>query len=76
MKTHLRNSIVGRVDSLQTFFTGDPNADIGSLNHADIVGTVSDRKCHNTQTVLHELDYEGLLERRHTTANDTAALGG
>lgn len=59
---------------MKTFFTRNTDTDISSLNHTDIVGTVSNCKRHDTQTILDQPHDEGLLERRHTAADDTLAL--
>jgi hypothetical protein len=38
----LRNGNIGTPSSLETFDTGDTNTNVRRLDHADIIGTVSD----------------------------------
>jgi hypothetical protein len=41
--------------------TGDPNTDVSSLNHADVVGTVSNSEKRGAGTPLDEFNDESLL---------------
>jgi hypothetical protein len=43
------------------------------LDHADIVGTVTDRKGHYVEAIFDELDNKSFLKRGDTTANDALA---
>lgn len=74
--TYLCNSIVGRVDRLQTFFTRYSHADIGSLNHADVVRPVANCQRHRTNAFFDQFDNERLLQRRYAATNDSLALDG
>lgn len=63
----LRNGNVGRACGLETFNTRDTNANVRSLDHADVVGAVTDCEQNGLLVLLDELDDECLLQRGHTT---------
>lgn len=44
-----------------------------TLDHADIVGAVPDGQGHSFLVLLHQLHHLGLLQRRHTAADDGLA---
>jgi len=71
--TYLGDSIIGRVNSLQTFLTANADSNISSLDHADIIGTITDRECHCTEAVFDEFDNKSFLKRGDATANDAFA---
>lgn len=52
---------VGRPGSLETFMARDPDADVGSLDHRDVVRAVADREQDRFEVLLDELDDERLL---------------
>ena len=68
----LRYGKVGAVHSLPALLAADTDADLGLLNHADVVCAVSDRKSHwcRLDVILNESDYEGLLAGRYSAGND------
>lgn len=72
-KSHLTDGVVRRVDSLQTLFARNTNADVGRLDHADIVGTITNGECHRADAFLDEANDEGFLQWRHSTTNDSFA---
>lgn len=72
-EAELAHRVVARVDRLKSFFSCDADADIGGLDHRDVVGAVTDSEAHGSETVLDKADDEGLLERRGTAADDGAA---
>lgn len=72
---HLCNSIVRRINSLEPLFARDSDPNVCRLNHADIVRSISDGKCHGTETILHQIHNECFLERRHSTTDYTVAQG-
>ena len=73
-KSKLRNSIIGRIDSLKTFFSRNTNPNISRLDHTNIIGSISNREGHRTQTFLHQPDNQSFLEWGHSTTNHTFAL--
>lgn len=48
----------------------DERTDYAHLNHADVVGTISDSQSHNTKPILDEVDDERFLQRRHSATYD------
>ena len=75
-KPELSDGVIGRVDGLKTFFTGDPDTDVGGLNHADIVGPVANCKAHDGKVVFDEANDLSLLQGRYSTTDNGGALGG
>ena len=51
-EAELRDGVVGRVNSLETFLARDTNADVRGLDHADIVGTITNGKGHRIPSFL------------------------
>lgn len=45
--TYLGDSIIRRVDGLQTFLSSDANSNVSSLDHADIVGPITYSEGHD-----------------------------
>lgn len=72
----LSDGVVGRVDSLQTLFSRNSNSDISSLDHRDIVGSVSDSEGHDSEVVFDEVNDLGFLKGRDSAADDGVATGG
>ncbi|KAJ2864202.1 hypothetical protein GGH94_003066 [Coemansia aciculifera] len=64
----LRDRVVGRHDGLQPLLAADANADVGLLDHADVVGAVADGQAQRAQAVLDEPHDQRLLQRRHAAA--------
>lgn len=62
----MTNSDVSASCSLETLNTADTDTNMSSLDHADIVGTVSDGQQERLQVTLDKLDNQGFLEWRHT----------
>ena len=52
----LPNSNVGAACCLQALHTTDANSNVGSLNHGDVVGTVTNSKQKSFQVSFDELD--------------------
>lgn len=48
-------------------YARDSDTDVSRLDHADIVGTVSDREEWRLGTPLDQFDHKSLLQRRYTT---------
>jgi len=46
------------------------------LDHANIVGTITNGKSHRSDSILHEQHNQGLLKRRYTATDDTLAQHG
>jgi len=61
-ESELCNGIIRRVDSLETLFTRNADANVSRLDHANIIGTISDGECHDAKTILDEPDNQGLLQ--------------
>lgn len=62
---------VGRTRRLSTFLTKDTQANMGFLDHRDVVGAIADGRCHGMiRRGLDHLDYLRLLNRAHTTAQN------
>ena len=59
---------------LRALVTEQTNANVGFLNHGDIVCAIANRERHGLAAVFDELNREGLLSRAHTTADDGVAL--
>ena len=47
--------------------TRDTDANVRSLDHTDVVCTVADREENRLLVLLHKLNDQGFLKRRHTT---------
>ena len=62
---------VGRVCGLQPLVSGDADADVGLLDHGDVVGAVADgqRDLMANSAFLHHLHYLRLLHRRDAAAD-------
>ena len=71
-ESELANSNVCATRSLQTFHTADANADMGCLNHTNIICTVSDSEQDGFEVAFHELDNKSLLKGRDTTRKSSA----
>lgn len=69
----MSDGVVGRVNSLQTLLSRDSDSNVGSLDHRDVVGTVTDGKRHDAEVVLDEVDDLGFLQRRDSAADDRVA---
>lgn len=63
----LRDGNVGRACGLETFDTRDTDANVCSLDHADVVGAVANCEQDGLLVLLDEFDDECLLQRGHTT---------
>ncbi|KAH3668934.1 hypothetical protein OGAPHI_002689 [Ogataea philodendri] len=72
--SELTKSIIGRHDGLSTFFTSNTNTHVGSLDHGNIVRTVSNSQCHDIKSILDEFDNGSLLSRRNTATQNGLAL--
>jgi hypothetical protein len=59
-----RSASIRTPEVLPYLDTGDANANMGGLNHADIVRPVPDCEQRRLCAPLHELDNERLLQRR------------
>lgn len=59
---------------MKTFFSGNTNSDVGSLDHTDIVGTISDSETHDSKVVLDQANDLSLLQGRDSAADDGVAL--
>ena len=46
------------------------------LDHADIVGTITNSQCHGSQTIFDKLNDKGFLQRRDSAAHNAFALSG
>lgn len=62
-ESELTNGDIGRPGSLKTFNSRDSDSNVSSLNHADVVGTVSDGEKKSFEVLLDEFDNESLLKR-------------
>ena len=62
---------VGRVGGLQPLVAGDADADVGLLDHCDVVSTVADgqRDLMANSAFLHHLHNLRLLDRRYAAAD-------
>lgn len=58
---------IGTSGSLETFDTADTDTHMGSLDHGNIVGTVTDGQQQRLAVMLDQLDNQSFLERRNTT---------
>ena len=65
VKKYLCNGVIGGETGLQSFLTGDSDADMCRLNHAHVISAVADRERDDFALVLDELHDFGLLTRRH-----------
>eukprot|EP01137_Pigoraptor_chileana_P037562 Opistho-2@34839 len=72
----LRKGEVRGKHGLATLLTTDTNANVRSLNHADVISAVANRKSDDILRLLDELDEERLLQGCDTARNDGAALRG
>jgi len=59
----LRNGNIGTPSSLEALDTRDTNANMRRLDHADIIGTVSDGQEDRSGILLDKLDDESFLQR-------------
>lgn len=76
-KAELGNGHVGTAGGLQTLHAADTDADVGSLDHGDIVCSVTDGEQNRLLLVfLDQLYHQGLLQRRHAAADDCLAHDG
>jgi hypothetical protein len=75
-EAELAHCVVGGVDGLKTFFTGDSDSDVCGLDHRDVVGAVADGEAHRTESFLDEANDEGFLKGRGTATDDGAAASG
>ena len=73
-ESELSNGIVCTHDGLSTFFTSDTDTDVSLLNHSNVVGTVTNRQCHDLEAILDHANHGGFLGRRHTTAEHGSTL--
>lgn len=73
-EAELADGVVRAHDRLPALLTSDTHADVRLLNHGDIVGAVSDGKCHDIQPVLDQTHNGRLLRGRHTTAEHGPTL--
>ena len=60
---------VGRVCGLQPLVSGDADADVGLLDHGDVVGAVADGERDGVPALLHQLHHLRLLDRRDAAAD-------
>jgi hypothetical protein len=60
----LADGDVGRARRLQALDAGDADADVGGLDHRDVVGAVANGEEDGLAVLLDELDHQGLLQRR------------
>jgi hypothetical protein len=58
---------------LQTLLSRNADADVGRLDHRDVVGAVADGERHDAEVVLDEVDNLRLLQGRDATADDGVA---
>lgn len=70
----MRNCVVRRVDSLQTLLTGNADTDVRCLDHADVVGAVTNGERHRTDAFLDERDNQRFLQWGDTAADHALAL--
>ncbi|KAH6605615.1 hypothetical protein Trco_004768 [Trichoderma cornu-damae] len=70
----LRDGVVGRHGGLPALDTGNAHADIGLLDHGDVVGAVTNGQGHDIQSVLDHGHDRGLLRRADAAAQDGPAL--
>lgn len=59
--SELSDGDIGGAGGLETFDTGDADTDVGSLNHGDVVCTVTDGEQDGFEMAFHELDDQRLL---------------
>jgi hypothetical protein len=71
----LRNGIVRRVHSLETLLARDTHANVSRLDHAHVVGAVSDRERHHAEAVFDQSDHLRFLAGRDTASDDSLAAG-
>ena len=50
--------------------SGNADANVGGLDHGDVVGAIADRESDGLLVALDEINDHGLLQWRHTTADD------
>lgn len=64
---NLSNSVIRSTCCLQSLLSADANSYVCRLDHADVIGTVTNSKgdC-SLNVLLHQLDQLGFLERRHS----------
>jgi hypothetical protein len=72
----LRNGIVRRVHSLETFLARDTHADVSCLDHAHVVGAISDRERHYAEAVFDQSDHLRFLAGRNTASDHSLAACG
>lgn len=56
--------------SLGTLHSLDTHTDVGSLDHGDIVGTITDGQSDLVQFLADQFDDQSLLKRGNTTTDD------
>ena len=64
--TNLRYCVIRRTRGLQTFEATDADTDVGSLDHTDIVGSVTYSQRYGVLRLLHQLHQFGLLDWGHS----------
>lgn len=74
-KPELANSNVCATCSLQTFHPAYANADMGCLNHTNIICTVSNSEQDGFEVAFHKLDNKSLLKGRDTARKNSARFG-
>lgn len=53
---------VGRACGLKTFYAGDTNTDVGSLDHGNVICAVANGEEDSFEVAFYKLNDEGLLE--------------
>lgn len=71
---YLSDSIVRRVDCLQTLLARDTNSDVGSLDHTDIICSITDRQTQGAKIIFDQSNDLSLLQRRYSAADDSVTL--
>lgn len=73
-KSELTNGVVRRHDRLTSLFSCNTHANVGLLDHGNIIGTVANSKGKTIQSSLHHVHDLGLLTRTNPAAKNSFAL--
>jgi len=65
----LGDGVIRGPDRLQTLLAADAHANVGSLDHSNVVGPVANREGDGLEGVLNQQDHLRLLERGDTAAD-------
>ena len=73
-ESKLTKGIVCRHSSLATFLTNNTDTNVSSLNHRNIVSTITNGKSHDIQRITDQFDHFGLLGWRNTATENSFTL--